>query len=283
MKLLRKGLFMKVKNDVEVLIDGKKYTISGFGSPEYIQKIATYINSKYAEFNKSEVFHRINMDYKSVMLAVNIADDYFEAVEDFNSTKTDNAKKDKLILSMKHEIIENRSAIKKLQDTNAELVKRVEEAEKTSVAYKVRGQDAFTKANGLEERLSIMQTDKGADKKSLEDAAKKIAELESVKMKLEATKAQLEHDIETLKNGKEKIASENKKLKTDKEKMKSAHKDEIEDIKTERDIIQLDLDDVMKERDELSKKVDDAQEKIKKLENDNTSTGTTNSRSRKKR
>ena len=39
---------MKKKNDVEVLIDGRKYTLCGFESQEYIQKIASYINRKLA-------------------------------------------------------------------------------------------------------------------------------------------------------------------------------------------------------------------------------------------
>ena len=47
---------MKKKNDVEVLIDGRKYTLCGFESPEYIQKIASYINRKLAEFHKQEGF-----------------------------------------------------------------------------------------------------------------------------------------------------------------------------------------------------------------------------------
>ena len=51
---------MKKKNDVEVLIDGRKYTLCGFESPEYIQKIASYINRKLAEFHKQEGYARLD-------------------------------------------------------------------------------------------------------------------------------------------------------------------------------------------------------------------------------
>ena len=34
------------KNNAEVLIGGKVYTLSGFESEEYLQQVATYLNSK---------------------------------------------------------------------------------------------------------------------------------------------------------------------------------------------------------------------------------------------
>ena len=37
--------------DVEVLIGDRQYTISGVEGSEYIQKIATHINGKLAEFS----------------------------------------------------------------------------------------------------------------------------------------------------------------------------------------------------------------------------------------
>ena len=43
---------MRNKNDVEVLIDGRKYTICGFESAEYLQQIASYIKRKLIEFKK---------------------------------------------------------------------------------------------------------------------------------------------------------------------------------------------------------------------------------------
>lgn len=40
---------MSSKNKTEVLIDGKIYTLSGYESEEYLQRVATYINNKLAE------------------------------------------------------------------------------------------------------------------------------------------------------------------------------------------------------------------------------------------
>ena len=71
---------MKKKNDVEVLIDGRKYTLCGFESPEYIQKIASYINRKLAEFHKQEGYARLDLDLRNTLLAINIADDYLSLI-----------------------------------------------------------------------------------------------------------------------------------------------------------------------------------------------------------
>ena len=55
---------MALKSDVEVIIGGKVYTISGQESEEYIQKVASYINSKFNEFAQVEGFRRSNFNIR---------------------------------------------------------------------------------------------------------------------------------------------------------------------------------------------------------------------------
>ena len=42
---------MASKTDTEVIIGGKVYTLSGYESEEYLQKVASYINNKMNEYN----------------------------------------------------------------------------------------------------------------------------------------------------------------------------------------------------------------------------------------
>ena len=42
------------KNFTEVLIGGKVFTLSGFESEEYLQKVSTYLNHKIDECSSSE-------------------------------------------------------------------------------------------------------------------------------------------------------------------------------------------------------------------------------------
>ena len=61
---------MNTKNDVEVIINGRTYIISGYESSEYMQKIATHINSKYDEFKKSDSFPKLDQEMKNILLAI---------------------------------------------------------------------------------------------------------------------------------------------------------------------------------------------------------------------
>ena len=70
---------MAAKTDTEVIIGGKVFTLSGYESEEYLQKVASYINNKIAEYNKADQFRRQSLDIHNVLLQLNIADDYFKA------------------------------------------------------------------------------------------------------------------------------------------------------------------------------------------------------------
>ena len=43
------------KNFTEVLIGGKVFTLSGFESEDYLQKVSTYLNHKIEEIGRAHV------------------------------------------------------------------------------------------------------------------------------------------------------------------------------------------------------------------------------------
>ena len=49
---------MAVKNTTQVLIDGKIITLGGYESPEYLQKVAAYLNQKISELSQSAGYNR---------------------------------------------------------------------------------------------------------------------------------------------------------------------------------------------------------------------------------
>ena len=67
------------KNFTEVLIGGKVFTLSGFESEDYLQKVSTYLNHKLDELGASDGYRKQNAETRSILLALNIADDYFKA------------------------------------------------------------------------------------------------------------------------------------------------------------------------------------------------------------
>lgn len=67
---------MSSKNNTEVILGGKVFTLSGYESEEYLQKVAAYINNKLAEFNKDESYRRQSAEVRANLMYLNIADDY---------------------------------------------------------------------------------------------------------------------------------------------------------------------------------------------------------------
>lgn len=96
---------MSSKTDTEVIIGGKVLTLSGYESEEYLQKVASYINNKLNEYNKVDSFRRQPMDKQSVLLQLNIADDYFKAKKQISILEEELQAKEKELYDLKHELI----------------------------------------------------------------------------------------------------------------------------------------------------------------------------------
>ena len=96
---------MSSKNKTEVLIAGKIFTLSGYESEEYLQKVATYINNKIAEFKKLDGYIHQTKENKSILLELNIADDYFKAKKQVEMVEEELSEKDKELYELKHELI----------------------------------------------------------------------------------------------------------------------------------------------------------------------------------
>ena len=93
------------KNFTEVLIGGKVFTLSGFESEEYLQKVSTYLNHKIDECSSSEGYRKQSAETRSVLLALNIADDYFKAKKQIEILHEQAEEKEKELYDLKHELI----------------------------------------------------------------------------------------------------------------------------------------------------------------------------------
>lgn len=111
---------MAEKNDISVLINGKIYKLSGYESSEYLQNVATYINEKISECKSSEHYRKLNTEYQGVLLALNIADDYFKAKKQAEASGAVETEKEKQLYDLRHEVIETRikqeSALKLVEE-----------------------------------------------------------------------------------------------------------------------------------------------------------------------
>ena len=69
------------KQYIDVLIDGKVYSLGGSETEGYVQQIATYLNGKIFQLKAQPGFLKMPEDYQSIMTYLNLADDYFKEKE----------------------------------------------------------------------------------------------------------------------------------------------------------------------------------------------------------
>lgn len=92
-------------NDCEVVIGGKVITLSGAESEEYLQKVAGYLNGKIQEVNASDSFRRQPLELQNIYIQLNIADDYFKALDRVKALEEELDLKDRELYDLKHELI----------------------------------------------------------------------------------------------------------------------------------------------------------------------------------
>lgn len=132
---------MSSKNNTEVIIDGKIFTLSGYESEEYLQKVATYINNKIIEFKQDDAYKRQNLDVQKTLLELNIADDYFKAKKQADTLQSEFESKDKQLYEVKHELIAAQIKLESNEKEQSDLKKQVNELQKEIIRLETRIQE----------------------------------------------------------------------------------------------------------------------------------------------
>lgn len=134
---------MNNRTETEVIINGKQYSLIGYESEEYLQKVASYINSKYAEVRAQKWYKDMDPDMRSVVLQINLADDYFKAKNQLTEVAEETEERDNEIYKLKHDLIaaqsemqELRRKIEKLQQANVDEQKKTVRLETELNGYK---------------------------------------------------------------------------------------------------------------------------------------------------
>jgi len=103
------------KNITEVVIAGKIISISGDEDASYMTEVASFINGKLMEIQKTENYHKLSAEYKQILLGMNLADDYFREKKKNQILESELELKDKELYSLKHELINLQLDVEKLQ------------------------------------------------------------------------------------------------------------------------------------------------------------------------
>lgn len=150
---------MAKKNNVQVLIGGKVYTLGGYESDEYLQKVAGYLDQKIAEVEQHENNRTLAYDRKRILVELNITDDYFKAKKQAELLEEEIGVKDKELYDLKHEMIA--------------LQLKLENSEKTMNKDKAQLQEAQKKIIQLETELKTYLSEAPDETEQEEKAEKK--------------------------------------------------------------------------------------------------------------
>ena len=132
---------MASKTDTEVIIGGKVFTLSGYEGEEYLQKVASYINNKIAEYNKLDSFKRQPVDTQNVLLQLNIADDYFKLKKQIELMEEQLTEKEKELYDLKHELIATQIKLENTEKNSKSLQSKLDESSKKIIQLETQVKD----------------------------------------------------------------------------------------------------------------------------------------------
>ena len=125
--------YMNKMNNIEVIINNKRYTLRGYESEEYLQKVASYINNKHQEFKKQDFYKLLDSEMKGILMEINIADDYFKIRNQIKEIEIENESKGNEIFEIKHELISTQTKLEAAAKEIEALKKELYEAQKTNI------------------------------------------------------------------------------------------------------------------------------------------------------
>ena len=119
-------------NKVDVVICGEIITLKSNEKPEYLQKLARYIDEKMAEIVSTNINAAINERIRTLLIALNVADDFYKTkdahdkltifhekfVSEVARLRTEKDTLEKKLNALRTESVDNR---KKLSDAETEL------------------------------------------------------------------------------------------------------------------------------------------------------------------
>lgn len=130
---------MSKKTCIEVVIAGKVYKLGGYEDADYLQRVAAYLNNKNSELRSFPNYSHLSADQRTVLLQLNIADDFFKAKGQITDLEKQLEQKDQITYDVKHDLS---AAQIKAEKDKVEIRKLREENEK------LRAELAAVKNNG---------------------------------------------------------------------------------------------------------------------------------------
>ena len=115
---------MAEKTMVQVVIDGKIFTLAGYESEDYLQQVASHINNKITDLKELPGYTRQRADDRWLLLALNLGDEINKAKAQVASLTDAATARDEENYKVKQDLVAAQIRIEKLEKQLAELRER---------------------------------------------------------------------------------------------------------------------------------------------------------------
>jgi len=109
-----------MRDRVEVVIDGRVFTLTSTESPEYLQKVALHVSQKIADLKAKNLSAVVDDRLRPLLIALNLADDYLKVKERYTAQDVETQE---LVRENKRLEKENAASAKQIKELKAELEK----------------------------------------------------------------------------------------------------------------------------------------------------------------
>ena len=163
------------KTKLQVLIAGEVVVLSGEESPEYIQRLARYIDKKMFELGREKKVVSFNSFTKTLLIALNIADDLFKEIDTNEDMRLKHAE-----LLMEHKALES----------EFELLKSAARVANQKLEEQLAANEKLYKEMGtLKGRISELEAQKSVN---IAERNMQNTQIESLKDELSRSNAEVE-------------------------------------------------------------------------------------------
>ena len=194
---------MAAKNDIDITIGGKTFTLSGVESEAYLREVASYLNAKLKDFSDDAAYWKLPNDMRNVMLQLNLADDYFKersrAQELEDQVQELGEHRDQALQEleeMQAAAQASASRISVLEADSAGLRDKAQRAAAAENSANKRFGAEKSRADKLTEELEALRRSKAESDKAVERLRKELAQTrETMQGELNRTKTGLEQQL----------------------------------------------------------------------------------------
>jgi len=100
---------------VDVFMSNNRVTLRSDESPEYLQKLASYVDQKIADLKAKNLSASVDERRRSLFIAMNLADDYFKIKDRYTAQDVENKKLTQENFHLEKEVVSLTEQVKTLQ------------------------------------------------------------------------------------------------------------------------------------------------------------------------